>query len=157
MTELIMALMIWISAQTGFAVPPAPNIENNTKIELRDIMQDCDNIKTEDPKRFEEVCVDTDDDTINVVALYNYITKTIHLPNYFDRNNSSHKSILLHELVHHLQYFNDEHKTVGCLELLEAQAYDLQEMWLKEHNVILEEDLEIGPFLRSWLTTCQYF
>ena len=149
--------MIWISAQTGYVVPVFPNVEVNTKIELRDIVHDCDNIKTEDPETFEEYCTEISEEVINIVALYNHYTKTIHLPKYFDHNNSSHKSILLHELVHHLQYFNDKHKTVDCSAILEEQAYNLQEEWLEEHNVILEEHLQIGPFLRMWVTTCRYF
>ena len=102
--------MIWISAQTGFVVPEFPTVEVNTKIELRDIVHDCDNIKTKDPEKFEEYCNVISEEVINIVALYNHVTKTIHLPKYFDQNNSSHVSILLHELVHHLQYFNDN----GC-------------------------------------------
>ena len=46
--------MIWISAQTGYVVPVFPNVEINTTIELRDIIHDCDNIKTKDPEMFEE-------------------------------------------------------------------------------------------------------
>ena len=97
--------MIWISAQTGYVVPVFPNVEINTTIELRDIIHDCDNIKTKDPEMFEEYCTVISEEVNNIVALYNHVTKTIHLPYYFYQNNSSHKSILLHELVHHFQYY----------------------------------------------------
>jgi hypothetical protein len=43
------------------------------------------------------------------------------------------RSILLHELVHHVQRFNKV--TPPCPAALERQAYDLQARWLREQGV----------------------
>jgi len=40
--------------------------------------------------------------------------------------------ILFHELVHFLQYVNEEHKNVECLNALERDAYKLQDAYIEE-------------------------
>lgn len=157
-----MSFMVWISVHTGFIIPDPPRIIINTKIELRDVMYGCKELKTKDPIKWIKICKNKDEEKLEehergVVALYNHDTKTIHLPKKFDHRIPSHKSILLHELVHHMQYANGYNEKVHCMQLLEAQAYDLQEKWLKDNNIVLDKEFEIGPILRSLVTTCSHF
>lgn len=44
------------------------------------------------------------------------------------------QSILVHELVHHLQHANKVN--VPCPAALERQAYHLQVLWLREQGVV---------------------
>jgi len=157
MIELIMTLMVWISVHTEFIIPDPPSIEINTKVELRDIIYGCKELKTEDPIKWNEICREMDWAARSVVAVYNHDSKVIHLPEYFNPKILSHRSILLHELVHHMQYANGYNKKVECMELLESQAYDLQEKWLEENNAEMPDDLKIGPIMRSLVTRCSHF
>jgi len=157
MIELIMSLMVWISVHTNYIIPDPPSIVLNTKVELRDTIYGCKELKTKNPTKWNEICREMDWQAKSVVAVYNHDSKVIHLPIYFDLKKLSHQSILLHELVHHIQYANEYNKKVQCMEELEAQAYTLQEKWLKENNTEMPDDLKIGPIMRSLVTTCSHF
>jgi len=151
MKELVLSLMIWIGGQTGFPVPEPPTISTKTTKEFVYFLNDCDNLEKKD----KAVCVPTDQKSREILALYNHITKEIYLPSYFNKNNMGHKAILLHELVHHMQYLSGYNKKVYCIPMLEKQAYDLMDLWLVENNAVMPEDLKIGPLLRFTITTCE--
>jgi hypothetical protein len=104
---LVATLLTWIVAQTGLA---APDVVPHTAVDQSPIA------KTE-----------------NVQAFYLRATATIYLPENWRPDGLRNQSILLHELVHHVQLFN----SVGmpCDRALERQAYDLQVKWLREQGV----------------------
>ena len=162
MKELVLTLMLWIGGQTGFPIPDPPTVEIKTTRELNNVLYDCENLINQDKALYDSVCIsDTEDvesnKVTNVLALYNNETKEIYLPSYFDMNNLAHRAILLHELVHHLQYNAGYNKKVRCPGLLEKQAYDLMDVWLAENNTKMPEELEIGPLLRFTVTSCSGF
>jgi hypothetical protein len=155
MKEIILAMMVWIGGQTGLPVPELPIISVKTPTEIRQIAYECDKLKTENKPLYKAICIpDNDPKAIDVIAIYDRETGTIYLPTYFDKNNVAHRAILLHEIVHHLQYESDYHKTVQCMPLLEKQAYDLMDIWLEENNAVMPPELTIGPLLRFTLTNC---
>jgi hypothetical protein len=159
--ELIIILMMWIGGHTGFPIPDSPNILVKTQSEIRYIAYECDKLKIENEDLYNNICrystqagsVD-DPRAIDVLAIYDHTNKTIYLPTYFDKDNMAHRAILLHELVHHLQYQSGYNKKVQCLPLLEKQAYDLMDIWLEENNTVMPPDLTVGPLLRFTLTNC---
>ena len=149
MKEVITALMLWISTQTGWPIPDHPNItyiENGKEFFL--LSNDCDQ------KPDQKVCIDYDDDS-NILALYNHITKTIYLHKDFWLASIKDQSILLHELVHHMQYSMDYKKyKMMCRGDIEKESYDLQELWLQMRDTNLEETIQLGPLFRHVLTQC---
>jgi hypothetical protein len=63
---------------------------------------------------------------------------TIYLDRRMDpENNIMARSILLHELVHHVQFKLARHMAAGCDQWLmrERQAYEVQARWLFEYGV----------------------
>ncbi len=67
------------------------------------------------------------------LALYAKGEKVLYLSHEIDLSTLLGRSILVHELVHHLQRENDVH--FECAEAAEAQAYQLQGQWLHEHGI----------------------
>ena len=143
--------MIWISAVTGFSVPEIPHIKSATFAEMKHISYDCDNVVPATKK----VCADTSVG-YKTLALYIESSETIYISNDFWWPSKKDQSILLHELVHHMQFANNYQKTTESCKrsVLEAQAYSVQSEWLKTHGMSLEKDIGIGPLYLYIITTC---
>ena len=92
-------------------------------------------------------------DGLQVEALYSERDHSIYLSDGWKADNLRRSSILLHELVHHLQYLN--HVKVTCESEYELQAYKLQLAWLGEQGVKDPLDyMGIDPFLFFMLGKC---
>jgi hypothetical protein len=72
-------------------------------------------------------------DGLTPLALYGRETHVLFLSDRLVFDNLVDQSILLHELVHHMQVVNTVPS--ACREAAEGQAYRLQVMWLAEHGV----------------------
>ena len=117
--ELITGLLLFIQSQLGLFNPiEPPNVEFLAMADITEIacQQPCGEVKGWTPPG----------DTV-------YLSNELRLnQDMFDR------SIVLHELVHFAQY---KHKLINepspCLtwKAREAQAYQLQLMWLQKHKV----------------------
>ena len=70
---------------------------------------------------------------IEMHSLYSRKSHVIYLRNTWKSATIVDRSLLLHELVHHLQLLNG--MKVACPEEYEAQAYHLQIEWLREQSV----------------------
>ena len=150
MIELVMGLMIWISTQTGWPVPEPPEIvyiESSQEMFL--LSNDCHN----EPNQ--PICSTYNPDHSNILGLYNNEIKTIFLEKDFWWASVRDQSILLHELVHHMQYTkNWEHYRKKCKGDIEKEAYDLQEKWLAIRGLELGPTIDLGPLMRHVLTQC---
>jgi hypothetical protein len=109
------ALTAWIAEQTGWPVRAVPPIRLVPREEIKNVFG-------------KEMASD-----LNVEALHSNKDHIVYLLESWRPGNLRDRSILLHELVHHLQYLNNV-KTV-CHAEEERQAYDLQIKWLREHGV----------------------
>ena len=103
---LVATLLAWVVAQTGLAAPDVPRI----------VVDQIGTVKNE-----------------NVQAFYRHATATIYLSETWRSDRLRDQSILLHELVHHVQWFN--RVSAPCVSAFERQAYDLQVRWLREQGV----------------------
>jgi hypothetical protein len=88
----------------------------------------------------------------SVVALYDLSRQVIYLPEGWTGESPAEQSILVHEMVHHLQHrakirFN-------CPEEREKLAYEAQELWLARFGTSLEQEFELDPFTRLVLVNC---
>lgn len=91
METLIAALMVWASAQTGLPVPDeTPRIVMAEPCEIERLFHD-------DGTR------DCGDEGMRTVAIYDHRIDTIFLPDTWKPGSLYHVSMLLHELVHHMQ------------------------------------------------------
>ena len=156
MNEIIIAMMLWISNVTGYAVPEIPNIKYLTTMELKSYAYGCN--QTPIPKNSLDICSSKeywDLDTGSPIALYDHIDKIIILNKKFDIKTIHDKSVLFHELVHHLQYENDIDSTVECKGDLEKEAYTLQDDWLQEkYGVTVWDTIGINELFFILITSC---
>ena len=76
---------------------------------------------------------------LNILGLYNFNDQTIYMLDSLDLKTEAGKAILLHELVHYLQYEESIDENVECKNELEALAYTLEAEYLNgqgvKHNI----------------------
>lgn len=87
-----------------------------------------------------------------VVALYNDATRTIYLPQFWTGATPVEQSVLVHEMVHHLQNLG-AHK-YNCPAAREKLAYEAQAEWLKLHDLSLEEEFDLDMLTLLITSTC---
>jgi len=80
----------------------------------------------------------------SVVAVYDSLRQIIFLPEGWTGESPAEQSVLVHEMVHHLQ--NRAQLRFHCPEEREKLAYEAQERWLSQFGTSLEQEFEIDPF-----------
>jgi hypothetical protein len=78
------------------------------------------------------------------VAIYDDSEKAIYLPESWRGDSAADVSVVVHEMVHHLQNIGHMHFT--CARAREASAYEAQEKWLQIYGRSLREDFDVDPF-----------
>lgn len=86
----------------------------------------------------------TGDQEGHIVALYDGLRRTIYLPNGWRGATPVELSILVHEMVHHLQ--ETEKQTFECPQARERLAYAAQERWLGLTGSSLVKEFDIDAF-----------
>ncbi|MGE0253455.1 MAG: DUF6647 family protein [Alphaproteobacteria bacterium] len=141
MSELIVALMLWAAPVTG--LPPAatlPEIAIETPATLY--------------ARIHGEAPGARAGESEVLAVYDLRERTIRLREGWNRDDIVHVSILLHEIVHHMQ--EAAGKAYACRGELEAVAYDAQDRFLEEHGIDMGPALGLEPLFRSIVTSCPW-
>lgn len=87
-----------------------------------------------------------------VVALYNDMTKTIFLPDAWTGTTAAEISVLVHEMVHHLQ--NLAGLKYDCPAAREKPAYLAQDRWLQQYGLDLETEFQIDKFTLVVSSAC---
>jgi hypothetical protein len=92
--------------------------------------------------------------TRDVVALYNHDTKTIFLSDEWTGADPKELSVLVHEMVHHLQ--NVGNLKYECPAAREKLAYQAQDAWLKLYGGDLQHDFDVDLFTVMISSACIY-
>jgi hypothetical protein len=87
-----------------------------------------------------------------VVAVYDDRTRVIYLPDGWSGTTPAEISILVHEMVHHLQ--NVSGMTHACPAAREQLAYEAQERWLALFGLSLSGEFELDPMTLKVATGC---
>lgn len=87
-----------------------------------------------------------------VVAVYDGATSTIYLPDGWTGGTPAELSVLVHEMVHHLQ--NVAQIVYDCPPQRETLAYEAQDKWLGLFGRSLLSDFEIDPLTLFLITRC---
>jgi hypothetical protein len=133
-TKQAAELITWIVAQTHWTIHETPPIRLIPYAELAE--------------KYGEKPTD-----FHVEALYSEQDRTVYLHDGWRADDLRDRSMLLHELVHHLQYLN--HVKVTCESEYEFQAFKLQAKWLSEQGLEYPLDLmDIDPFVLLMLGHC---
>ena len=61
--------------------------------------------------------------------------------------------VLLHELVHFVQYHDGEYERAECKQALEIDAFELQDQWIDEQGIDPEQKND--PLFVVFVTMCQ--
>ena len=119
MQNTLITILTWIGSQTAYNVElHSPNITFTEPYNI------CANYGINHKGRCE---------ALQLTAFYNK-NSTIYLPIKFNPQDKGDQSILVHELVHYVQWANNKHKDV-CLGKLEVEAYELQDKWRQKQNL----------------------
>lgn len=96
MEALLTALVVWLSANFGLpATYDLPRVERMSSIEMTNLVYD--NVAADQHQAIRT------DEMRKVLSLYRVDTKTIYLPPEWTGRTPADLSILVHEMVHHLQ------------------------------------------------------
>jgi len=88
----------------------------------------------------------------DVVSSYDAAQKTIYLPEDWSGKTAAGISVLVHEMVHHLQ--NVAGDKFECSQWREKLPYVAQAEWLERYGGSLERDFDIGPLSYLFNTEC---
>ena len=153
MVELIISLMLWITTVTGYPMPEKlPIIKYASPSEVYYRQYRCDAPTKHTKKKCEDINPKEAEKTL---AIYNHHTDTIYLKDGLENmfNKNIYESIVVHELVHHMQYESDAQ--FDCLGQYEEDAYEIQDKFLLsrgENGVI--ESLRLNELYLMMIFQC---
>ncbi len=122
--ELAAGLLGWINSHSSFSYD-IHNIPDIKKVSSRIIAEVA--FGGELPKA-------VNPDSLQIFGLYNFNEKAVYLLDSIDLDTDEGKGILLHELVHYLQYQTGVDKDAQCKNELESLAYVLEAKFLDSHD-----------------------
>ena len=135
MNTLIMTLLLWLSVNFGLPttneLPRVEFVSNDKLVKLRySTLGGTGPIPEAGPRQ--------------PVGLYLHTTQTIYLRDDWTGSTAAEVSILVHELVHHLQHLGK--LKFECPQEREQIAYQAQEKWLSLFGRDLLHEFEIDGF-----------
>lgn len=122
--ELVSGLLGWINNHSSFKYD-IDNIPDVKKVSARKIAEVAFGGKL--PKA-------VNPENLQIFGLYNFNEKAVYLLDSIDLDTDEGKGILLHELVHYLQYQTGVDDNVQCKNELESLAYVLEAKFLESHE-----------------------
>jgi hypothetical protein len=137
MTALLTAIVTWLSVH--FELPATfehPEVIRLPRVEIAKLRNDTAPLTA----------------TSSVVAAYDDEANVILIPKDWSGRTPADLSILVHEMVHHLQ--NKAGRTYHCPSAREALAYAAQAKWLGQFGSSLEHDFNIDSLTLKVLTGC---
>jgi hypothetical protein len=136
MSELILALLTWIAGETGLAMPPSPPVVLLSSTQMTE--------RAYGPER--PVCED-------LWAAYDGSASVVYLRTDWNAAGLRGRASLLHELVHHVQFFNKV--PARCPAEREQLAYELTLKWLREQGAVDPyQVLDLDEFTVFILSRC---
>ena len=145
--ELLRAIVTWLASEfqlPRLTIHPTIRFESSARITIfrhTGFLSDDPRSTAPVPKGQREV-----------VAAYDPLNQTILLPERWTGGTPAELSILVHEMVHHMQ--NVARTRYACPQASEELAYAAQERWLHLFGRNLAADFEIDGFTLLASTTC---
>ena len=146
-SALLTAIALWISA--NFDLPSSHPLPNVKLVPAQEIMFLRDGAFTS-AQRLEITKQQQQNSSVinrrQAIALYDTSSETIYTP--------AELSVLVHEMVHHLQKKNNT--KYECPAAREEIAYEVQEKWLSLFGRDLATEFQIDPFTLKVITACGF-
>lgn len=146
MNALLTAIVTWLSINFGLpAVHEHPGIElvppmRMAALRYRGLVSD---------RQPQSISIDPGH---GIVALYDREKNVIYLPEGWTGTTPAELSVLVHEMVHHVQ--NVAGEQFECAAAMEKIAYAAQAKWLELFGRTLEEEFEIDGLTLLLRTRC---
>lgn len=122
--KLVKNLLDWVGSNSSFDIS-SDELPNVMRVSSDDMLQVA--FKSQFPQA-------VDANKLQIYGLYNFRDKTVYILDSLDLESENGKGILLHELVHYLQYQYGDDKQVDCKNELERLAYLLEADYLHDHG-----------------------
>ena len=132
------------------AIEDHPNIKFASKTKLA-------TMQAEDRAHWQGLTQDEGIDQLDqrrVVALYDNNSRTIFLPDDWIGKSPADQSVLVHEMIHHLQ--NLANLKFECPMAREKLAYLAQDKWLVRFDTSLENEFDVDMFAVVISSACMY-
>jgi hypothetical protein len=151
--ELLRAIVGWLSSNYGFEPIDAPPA---VAFATRAAMAAIRHRDLRDNRSTSQAAIDHGGSphASTVVAIYDDVARTIYLPETWTGSTPTELSILVHEMVHHLQ--NLAGMTFACHEERERLAYAAQRDWLTLFGHDLFTDFDTDAFTLMARTHCAH-
>ena len=153
MQVLLTVLVTWLSANFGLpAISEHPRIEIVPPAKMAEVRY-----SRLEATRSDRVAAETGRLALpevghDVFAIYDDLSRTIYLPKNWTGKTPAEVSVLVHELVHHLQ--NVGGLKYDCAEAREKPAYRAQSGWLELFGKNLGEEFDLDPMTVLVRTNC---
>jgi hypothetical protein len=152
MDALLTAIVVWLSANfelPAYYVPP--KVEFAQPIEIAFLRYEAFT-KQAQQQVIALTAANAASGNREVVSVYDARRKRILLPEGWQGRTPAELSIVVHEMVHHLQHAAG--LKYGCPAERETLAYAAQEKWLALFGLTLESEFQIDVFTRKISTLC---
>jgi hypothetical protein len=146
MEALLTAIVLWLSANF-----PLPANQNHPEIKLVSTAEMITVLNKSQPQRSN---ISASELSSDIVSLYSNEAKTIYLRDGWTGRTPAELSILVHEMVHHLQ--NVGQLKFACPEEREELAYKAQNGWLILFGRDLEREFQMDGFSILVKSKCPY-
>ena len=122
--ELTAGLLGWINKHSSFEhnIDKMPDVVKVSALEMAYVAFGDDLPKAIDPEN------------LQIYGLYNFNEEAVYILDTLDLETEKGRGVLLHELVHFLQYQYDQDENVKCRNELESLAYILEAKYLQSHD-----------------------
>jgi len=139
MDALMTAIVTWLSVNFGMpAIYDHPNIVLMPQAEVTMLRYGTNQLQ----------------DGRAVIAVYNDARHSVAMVDTWNGRTAAELSVLVHEMVHHLQ--NRAALTYPCPAARERLAYAAQEKWLGQFGSNLEKEFGIDPMTLKLVTSCDF-
>jgi len=149
--DLLEEVAGWLSSNFDLpAIKDRPAIEFTSKARLA-------TMRASDRAHWQGLTQDEGIDRLalrTVVALYDNNSRTIFLPDDWIGKSPADQSVLVHEMVHHLQ--NLAKLKFECPMAREKLAYMAQDKWLRRFGTSLESEFDVDMFTVLISSACMY-
>ena len=138
MNALMTVMMMWLVA--NFDLPPtavAPRVEFVSPSAMVSLRYGKLGVRALDNQAAPDAAL------ADTLAIYNEDTQAIYLRDSWTGNSAAELSVLLHEMVHHLQAVGK--LKFECPQEREMIAYKAQEQWLRLFGLTLQSEFGLDP------------
>jgi len=153
MDALLTTIVLWLSVNFGLpGTADLPKVEFVRPIEITFFRYQAFTAEAQRQVLASQVNDTAKNGRREVVAVYDVRRNRILLPQGWNGQTPAEVSVVVHEMVHHLQ--NKAGLTYACAGEREKLAYEAQEKWLGLFGRTLQGEFEIDPFTLKISTTC---